>query len=87
MTATKKTEYIECSCGSELITLEKWDDEAEIYLSIWERGYKDNTKLSWRERLRWCYRILRTGNAFGDQIVLNTESSEKLIQSIKKLQS
>jgi len=80
-----KTKYIKCSCGSELISLEKWDDDQYIYLSFWERGFKDNNKLTFSERLRWCWKILKSGQPFTDSIVLDSDGMDDMVKAIEEL--
>lgn len=80
-----KNKYIQCSCGGELISLEKWD--GGIYLSIWERGYRDNNKLTFFERLLWCWKIIKSGRAFGDCIILDDNKVDELIESLEELKN
>ena len=83
-----KTKYIQCACSSELISLEKWPDEDnQIYLSIWQRGYRDNNKLSFFERLRWCWQIFRKGQPFGDCIILNDDNTDEFIKALDELKN
>lgn len=80
-----KTKYIKCDCSSELISLEKWENEDEIYLSIWTRGYRDNNKLTLFERFRWCWNILRKGRPFGDCVIINSDTTDDLIKALEEL--
>ena len=82
-----KIKYIQCACSSELISLEQWPEEKQIYLSIWERGYRYNNKLSFFERLRWCWWILRKGRPFGDCIILNDNNTDEFIEALEEFKN
>lgn len=82
-----KTKYIKCSCGSELLSLEKFDDDQYVYFSIWERGFNDNNKLTFFERLRWCWKILKSGRPFTDSIVFDGEGMDDIVEAIKDLKN
>lgn len=81
-----KTKYIKCSCAGELISLEKWDDHL-ICLSLWERGFKNNNKLTFGERIRWCWEILRTGKPFTDSVLLGKEGIDDMVDALKELKN
>ena len=79
------TKYIRCSCGSEILVLDKWDDE--ICLSIWDNGYSCDNRLSIRQRIRWCWQIIRKGKPFTDQMVLDTEKIDEIMVAMKELKN
>jgi len=75
-----KTVFIKCTCHSEGIMIET--DEDCLYLSIWERGYKDNNSFTWKQKLRYIWQILKHGKPYGDQIVLDRESCFTLSKAL-----
>ena len=49
--------------------------------SIWVYGHNGNIK-RWKERFRWCWRILRTGNPWADSIIATDERALELANFI-----
>lgn len=70
-------EYYSCDCGVELVKVEKDDEVNEIYFSIYSLGTGDN-RIPFFLKLRYCWRILKTGRPYGDQIVLSFESAKRM---------
>ena len=79
-TNMNKTVFIKCTCHSEGIMIEA--DEDSLYLSIWERGYKDDNSFTWKQKLRYIWQILKHGKPYGDQIVLDRESCFTLSKAL-----
>lgn len=79
-TNMNKTVFIKCTCHSEGIMIEA--DEDSLYLSIWERGYKDDNYFTWKQKLRYIWQILKHGKPYGDQIVLDRESCFTLSKAL-----
>lgn len=75
-----EVKFFECSCSSELLSVDKFDDEPEIYMSIWYRGVP--RPMSWRDKFRYCWRIITHGSPYGDQIVLSKETATDLADHI-----
>ena len=70
--------FLKCSCGTHGLQVNHEDDFCEeVEFSYWQR-YLDG-RLGFKERLRWAWRILRTGNPWADHITLDQEDKEKLI--------
>lgn len=83
--AKVKTKYIRCSCGSEILILDKWDEE--ICLSIWDNGYACDNRLSISQRIRWCWQIITKGRPFTDQMVLDKEKINEIMAAMEELKS
>ena len=66
----------QCSCSSLQIQKDPLGDK-EYWVSIWLRGY-DHKIYSFKERLRWCWHILKTGLPLADDVILTYESIEEL---------
>ena len=69
--------FLICECHEHGLLVEKFKDEHEVSLSLFERGLKGRT-LGLSERLRWCWQILRHGMPWSDYIILNEENQKQL---------
>ena len=78
------SKFLICECSEHGLLIEKFEDEEEVCISLFERGLKGRT-LSFSERLRWCWHILRCGRPWSDYIILNKENTEKLAKFIKSI--
>lgn len=80
----EKTEIMyQCSCNGETVSIEQWKDSPEIYLSIWFRGF--TYPLTWKQRIRYCWQILRNRKPYGDQIVFTPEVAKHLGEKLIEL--
>lgn len=77
------TAYFQCSCSSEMLSIEKFTDEPEIYMSIWYRGAQ--APMRWRDKIRYCWRIITEGSPYGDQLVLDKDTAALVSAHIHKL--
>jgi hypothetical protein len=78
--------YTQCSCGTEMLLIEREPDSETSpmwYVSIWRRGHV-NYDISWKNRLRHIWHILRTGSLWGDSLVLETKQMKELQDYINK---
>ena len=75
-----KTVFVKCTCHSEGIMIET--DEDSLYLSIWEHGYRGDNSLSWKQKLRYIWQVLKHGKPYTDQIVLDRESCFTLSKAL-----
>jgi len=73
----EKSLFLICDCYEHGLLLEKFEGENELCLSLFERGL-NGRNLSFKERLRWCWQILRHGNPWSDYIILNEENQKQL---------
>jgi len=68
-----------CQC-SNLVFQYEYDDfyssQDQVYVSLFERH--DHTKLSFKERLRWIWHILKTGDLWKDHTILVKEDIAQL---------
>lgn len=72
--------FIECDCHSEgiMVSYDDTDPYPNINLAIFSHGkYKNNT-VSFKEKLRYCWHLFRTGNPFDDEIMLRQETAREL---------
>lgn len=78
-----RCEFFKCSCYSHALEVEH-DMELDICnLSIWHYGHEGDAPLCFKERLRWAWKLITTGNLWADSIVLSAESRDKLIEFLK----
>jgi hypothetical protein len=77
--------FLICDCFEHGLLVEKFKDEEEVSLSLFERGLNGRT-LCWSERLRWCWQILRYGKPWSDFIILNTENQKQLNDFLSEVQ-
>jgi hypothetical protein len=75
-----KVIFVKCTCHSEGLMVEA--DEDSLYLSIWERGYGHDNTLSWKQKLRYIWQILKHGKPYGDQIVLDRKGCFALSKAL-----
>lgn len=78
------SKFYKCSCGAHALEIDTSfrKEEGETYFSIWELG-RCSDVLSWRERLRWCWRIIKTGKPWADSVVLKDEQVRELVEQLK----
>lgn len=71
-----------CLCHTEGFVLSQ-DSETpfDAYLSIWSLGTKGNDFSLWW-RLKYIWRILRTGQPYGDHICLHAEDLPRITQTL-----
>lgn len=69
--------FVHCSCYSEGLEVSQFDDEKEVQISIWALKRSTNT-LPWRERFRWVWHILKSGDPHSDMIILSQEDAIKV---------
>lgn len=73
-----------CSCYAEGICVEKEDDEDLISLCFWQVGLKNYPK-SFKEKLRWIWRIIRKGDPWTDECCLDKKTAKALGEELIKL--
>lgn len=71
-----------CKCNDEMIVIENdFDKDGSISLAMFYRGYR--FPLTWKERLRYGWHLLKTGTPFMDQIILGRDEQEELIKLLQ----
>jgi len=73
-----KSIFVKCECHQEGMGVICDLDDGLYYFSYWSHGLRTG-KLSWRQRLRYCWRVLTKGKAFSDELVLNQISVDELV--------
>lgn len=79
-----KSRFYKCSCSSHLLEIDTSfrSGGEDTYFSIWELG-RSSGNMRWSERIRWCFRILKTGNPWSDSVCLNKEQVNEIIEQLK----
>lgn len=70
---TNKTLFIQCSCQSEVLVIE-YDHEINMAdFAIFENKTSYKYKLSFWQRIRYCYQVLVNKKPYADQIMLDNK--------------
>lgn len=78
---------ISCDCGSEILIIE-YDAELSLFdFAIYESLASFQTKHSWRNKLRYIWRILTNHHPYNDQIILSKTKAKSLASFINSLAS
>ena len=93
-TQQSKAAIFQCDCGSEgLVVVVESDLEREcegapfIDIAFFGMGSYADGRLSWYNRLRWVWKILRTGNPFTDMVCLRSNVAKNMAYHILYLLS
>ena len=82
----EKSLMVKCACHSEALEVTFWPEvanasENEFWFTLWEMA-PSRPKVCWRERIRWCRNILRTGNPWADHIIATPEQAKSVADFI-----
>jgi hypothetical protein len=72
-----------CDCHTHGFIVERFEDEEEVYLSLFERSISGR-KLSIKERFKWCWKIFYTGQPWTDLIILDKDKQKELANFLNK---
>jgi hypothetical protein len=70
----KYERYFTCDCSYEILKVQKDTEGDLVYFSI----YKQDSKRSLFQKLKFIWGIITTGEPYEDQIVLNTKNAKEL---------
>jgi hypothetical protein len=80
-----KSHFIKCNCGCQMFEVERYDyrdgDEGYNFV-IWARGRDGKKIYGWREKIRWCWNILKTGSPWADDIIATNKDARGLANFI-----
>lgn len=83
----KKSLFEKCQCSTHCFEIEYFcyepKDDKGFYLSFWTYARKAE-KLCWKERIRWIWNIIKTGNPWSDSIIINNEQAKEITEYINK---
>lgn len=73
----EKEKFISCDCHSEFIRV-SFDEEFKHFdLSIWTQT---SSKPTWKNKLRWIWRIITQDSPYGDQVILSENKAKELAE-------
>lgn len=73
---------VKCDCSAEALEIEYDKEENKFYFSFWQQGYR--FRLSWKERIRWCFRIIASGNPWTDSIIVGAVNARTIRNFLTK---
>ena len=73
----EREKFFKCSCHGEGMFVTLFDDEENFYFSYWGQGLRPRS-MSWWQRMRLCWKILRDGEAYEDEIILEKDKAGEL---------
>lgn len=79
--------FYECDCHGEGIMMSyenDYDGIPSIDIAFFNHGLKDSRELSFKERIRWCWHILKNGLPFTDMVMINQKEARKLAKDLLK---
>ena len=75
--------FIHCSCHGEAMGIDYDPEDNLYYFSYWAPGLS-NRKLGWKEKLRYCWQVIRKGKAFEDELILTQSGVDTLVAFLNK---
>jgi len=81
MDKNKLEYFIECQCHSEGLRIEQDDEDKDVYLSLWYYGHQN---LTWKNKLRWIWSIIK-GKPYPDSISVKPELISEIINILEKM--
>lgn len=86
-----ESEFIRCDCFGHVLEvrreMELVDDKVthqNFEICVWERYGERNMPLTIRERIRWCWWVLRKGTPWSDAVTISNEKAKSLANFILK---
>jgi len=73
----EKNFLAKCECYCSMIEIEKDKETNQYNIALWGHSH-GNYSLSIKERIRWCWRMLTTGNLWTDHTILSAEKAKEL---------
>ena len=79
-----KSIFIKCDCHGHLLELEKYDDTDNYFsLIYWVLGGYGE-RMSFIERIKLCYRVMRRGKICDNEIIINDDKAKELSEFINE---
>lgn len=76
-----KTEHFRCECHSEGLVVQKDGDQYEFAFVAY---YMLVPKLTWKNRFKTIWKILRTGTYYTDMVMLDKKRVKELVKFLKE---
>lgn len=77
---------LKCECSTHMLEIERFfesDNDQGFNFSIWHRSVHGKI-LSWKERFRWCWHIIKTGNLWSDAVIINNTNAQQIVNYINQ---
>lgn len=75
--------FIVCDCYSHGLWIERFKEDESVFINLFERG-TTGKKLSFTEKLKWCWQILIHGHPWTDMIILDKDKQKALVEFLSK---
>lgn len=79
------TKFISCSCHSEGLHIASFPAESQVYISMYYIG--KGHRLTWWERIKYCWHVLYKGEQYLDQLILDKQGVADLVDHLIDLQN
>ncbi len=77
--------FIKCDCRGHGIGINHIYEDGvyiETYLSYWVEG---KWNMGFKEKIRYCWHILTTGNVYADMVIVSNDNRKQLIKVLKEI--
>ena len=79
-----ESHFTKCDCHSHVLEIERYEyDKFDkgFNITCWHYGHDGNIR-GFKERLRWCWHILKTGKPWADSIIVTDEKAKEIANFI-----
>jgi len=79
--------FVKCQCSTHCFEVQRFVEsyggvkDEGFYLTFWSYG-RINNVLTLKERLRWVWNILKTGNPWSDGIIIDDTQAREILKHI-----
>lgn len=73
--------FLPCECHSEVMLFSYSKEDESFDISIYEHM---NTRYSLWFKIKMCWRILRYGTPYGDQLIVTKDNMKKLLRYLER---
>ena len=73
-----------CGCKNEVLVLEYDQEIGLMDLAIYEHGVSIRNKMSWRQKLRYIWQVIKYNRPYNDQIVLEKNQIQNLKEFLNR---
>lgn len=85
--------FYECQCHGEVLNVERSIDIIDYKIKVWDASIyfamlyygTENHRPTLKEKLRHCWKILKTGKNYPDNIILSLEDTKELMKDLLKM--
>lgn len=73
--------FFNCDCLTEGLIVEYDPEYQDVNVALWHYGnYTD--KLDWKQRIRWCWNIIRKGLPWADSVSMKPAEARRMAETI-----